>query len=117
VQSSSPESAAVASTYRDRLYEDPESLADVVQVSAVRAGGALRGYRVMPGRASEAFEALGFRAGDVVTAVNGLSLAEPANTMRLYQAMRSASYATFDLERGGEYLTLEVALDSGSGAP
>jgi general secretion pathway protein C len=116
VAPASENSAEIAARYRDRLYDNPESLADVVVVSAVRDGDTLRGYRVMPGKAAEEFRALGFEAGDVVTAVNGLSLSEPANTMRLYQAMRSASAATFDLERNGQSLTLDVALEStGSG--
>ncbi len=108
----SADSGQIAARYRERLYEDPESLADVVLVSAVREGGSVRGYRVMPGKAADEFAALGFEAGDVVTAVNGLSLSEPANTMRLYQAMRSATSASFDLERNGSSMTLDVALDS-----
>lgn len=109
-------SAAIAARYRARLYENPESLVDVVTVSAVRDGDRLRGYRVMPGKAADEFTALGFEAGDIVTAVNGLSLSDPSNTMRLYQAMRSATAARFDLERNGESITLDVALDStGSG--
>ena len=48
-----------------------------------------------------------FVSGDVVT----IDLDNPGNTMRLYQLMRSASVATFDLERGGENLTLTVNLD------
>ena len=111
------DSSAIAARYRERLYDDPESLADVVLVSAVRDDGNLRGYRVMPGRAADEFAALGFRAGDVVTAVNGLSLAEPANTMRLYQTMRSATSASFELERDGEAFTLDVALGSTGSQP
>ena len=101
--------------YRDRLYDNPESLADVVLVSAVRDGAELRGYRLSPGRAAAEFTALGFRAGDIVTSINGLSLSDPSNTMRLYQTMRDAQAATFELERGGETLSLSVSLDGGSG--
>lgn len=103
-----PES--IAGAYRDRLYSDPQSLADVVTVTAVREGDALRGYRLQPGRARAEFAALGFRPGDLVIAVNGLDLSDPANTVRLYQAMRSAEQAVIDLERGGERLSLTVNL-------
>lgn len=101
----------VASRYRKRLYENPESLVDVVRVSAVREGEQLRGYRVAPGRAADAFSALGFQAGDLVTGINGLSLSDPANTMRLYQTMRSATSASFELERDGQPITLSVNLE------
>ena len=54
--------------------------------------------------------ALGFEPGDIVTGVNGLSLTDPANTVRLYQAMREAREAVFDLTRDGEALSLSVRL-------
>jgi general secretion pathway protein C len=104
------DAAELAAQYRDRLYRDPQSLADVVRVTAVREGGDLRGYRVDPGRASSEFTALGFQAGDVVTAVNGMDLSDPANTVRLYQSMRSAQEASFELLRKGESVTLNVSI-------
>jgi general secretion pathway protein C len=106
---------ALAAGYRDRLYENPESLVDVIRISAVREGDTLRGYRLAPGEAAAEFRALGFRAGDVVTAVNGLPLSDPANTMRLYQTMRTATSATFAIERAGEVVTLDVSLAAAGG--
>lgn len=119
VMTGTPAAAAVAARYREQLYDDPESLADVVEISPVRDGETLRGYRISPGRAATEFAALGFEAGDLVTAINGLSLADPANTMRLYQEMRAATAARFELERGGEALTLDVSLvaDGGGEGP
>ena len=109
------DAAQLASEYRSRLYSNPESLAEVVRISAVRRDGQLHGYRLMPGSATQEFTALGFKAGDVVTAVNGMALSDPANTVRLYQAMRTAEAATFDLERAGEVLALTVSIGSMGG--
>lgn len=110
------ERPTLAAQYRDRLYSDPQSLAEVVQVAPVRSGGDLVGYRLSPGRASDDFTALGFEAGDVVTSVNGLSLSDPANTLRLYQAMRDERSAVFELQRNGSELVLSVQLpDNGKG--
>jgi general secretion pathway protein C len=100
----------LASTYRARLYEDPQSLAKVVGVSAVRKDGALVGYRVMPGQDRDQFTQLGFKSGDVVKSVNGIDLSSPGNTMRLYNIMRSAGEAVFEVERGGDSVTLSVNL-------
>ena len=102
--------SSLASSYRQQLYEDPGSLADVVRVSAVREGGQLLGYRVAPGKHHEQFQLLGFMPGDLVTAVNGMPLSDPSNTMRLYQTMRSAEEAVFDLQRDGQTLSLAVSL-------
>lgn len=104
-------SAVVAQSIRRQLYDDPQSLAEVVRVSAVRENNALKGYRVDPGKSSAQFTQLGFESGDIVTSVNGIDLDNPANTMALYQLMRSASEAVFDVQRGAETLTLTVDLD------
>ncbi|MEQ9395183.1 type II secretion system protein GspC [Haliea sp.] len=109
------DATALASDYRDQLYRDPQSLAELVRIAAVRDGGELQGYRLTPGRDREQFEKLGFRSGDLVVAVNGMPLSDPANTMRLYQAMRSASEASFELLRGGEAVAVNVSLGAATG--
>jgi general secretion pathway protein C len=103
---------SLAQSYRERLYLNPQSLAEVVNVSAVREGEALLGYRVSPGKDQEQFAQLGFQAGDLVTSVNGVSLDNPANTMVLYNSMRDAGEVVFELQREGQPLTLSVNLDS-----
>ena len=109
------DATALASGYRDQLYRDPQSLAELVRIAAVRDGGELQGYRLTPGRDREQFEKLGFRSGDLVVAVNGMPLSDPANTMRLYQTMRSASEASFELLRGGEAVAVNVSLGAAAG--
>ena len=107
------QTTALASSFRDRLYQDPQSLAEVVNVSAVRVDGELRGYRVTPGKQRQQFEQLGFRQGDLVTGINGVALDDPANTLQLYQTMRTAEEAVFDLEREGRTISLSVQLAKG----
>lgn len=105
----------LARDYRERLYQDPQSLAEVVSVSAVRQDGELLGYRIGPGKDQQQFKQLGFKSGDLVTSINGIALNDPANTMRLYQTMRSAGEAIFDLQRGGQEVTVSVSLGSVEG--
>jgi general secretion pathway protein C len=66
----------------------------------------------MPGADRAAFDATGFKSGDVVTAVNGLALSDASNTLKLYQMMKDADQATFELDRNGESVTLSVDLAS-----
>lgn len=113
---SEEQATTLAKGYRDRLYQNPQSLAEVVSVSAVRVDGDLQGYRVSPGKDKAQFSQLGFKAGDLVKSVNGISLDDPANTMRLYQTMRSASEAVFEIERGDQPISLSVSLQD-AGAP
>ena len=105
-----PQTAALASGYREQLYSNPQALVDVVSISAVRDEGELRGYRIGPGKDSAQFQQLGFRDGDVVTSVNGIALDDPSNTMQLYQTMRTATEAVFDLEREDQQLSITVSL-------
>ena len=65
-----------------------------------------------PGRDTQQFRALGFKAGDVITAVNGLTLSDPANTVQLYQLMRDAAEASFDVDRNGTPVSISVSLGS-----
>ena len=101
----------LAESYRKRLYSNPQSLSDVVKISAVRVEGQLQGYRVSAGRARDMFDSLGFKANDVVTAVNGIELDNPSKAMELYRVMRSAEQASFEVRRGEEELTLVVGLE------
>ena len=103
---------ALASQYRRQLYDSPESLASVVSVSPVREGDRVIGYRLAPGADRVAFDTFGFQSGDIVTAVNGLALSDASNTVKLYQTMKDATQASFDIERDGGTLTLNVDLAS-----
>lgn len=107
---SDEEATLLAQGYRDRLYENPQSLAEVVSVNAVREDGRLMGYRISPGKDKAEFAQLGFRPGDLVTSVNGIALNDPANTMRLYQTLRTATEAVFELDRGGQQVSVAVSL-------
>ena len=109
---SAAERSALAGQYRQRLYDNPESLADAVSVSPVRAGNQIVGYRIAPGADTQAFDTFGFKRGDVVVAVNGLTLSDASNTLKLYQLMKDATQATFDIEREGGTVTISVDLAS-----
>lgn len=102
----------LASRYRQQLYDDPQSLAGLVSISAVQGQNGLKGYRLAPGRDASQFTALGFKSGDIVTAVNGYTLSDPTNTVRLYQLMRDATDATFDIEREGAPVSINVSLST-----
>ena len=106
------EQTALASQYRRQLYDSPESLASVVSVSPVREGERVVGYRIAPGADRVAFDAFGFQTGDIVTAVNGLALSDASNTVKLYQTMKDATQASFDIERDGGNVTVNVDLAS-----
>lgn len=63
--------------------------------------GAIKGLRVVsiqPGRGSLA---LGFRRGDVVTAVNKIHLKQPSELRTVFESMRERKLVSITLERAG----------------
>lgn len=107
---SEAERREVAQRYRQALYETPEVLASLLSVSPVQTDGTITGYRISPNQDRAAFDALGFQSGDVVTSVNGLSLSDTTNTMKLYTLMKEATEASFDITREGGTVTISVDL-------
>jgi len=99
--------SAAAANYRQQLYQNPSSLADLIQVSVQKEG-----FRIRPGRDPKMFADFGLRPDDVVTAVNGVSVTDPQNALELYNQMRTAQDATLTIRRGGEDIVIAVSLQA-----
>ena len=106
------QATALAQSYREQLYKNPGSLADVIQVAPAMDAGKLIGYRINPGRDQALFQKFGFKPGDIVTGVNGIELQDPQRALELYNLIRSARDASITVRRGSEQLTMMVSLDS-----
>ena len=96
--------------YRDRLYQNPGSLADVIQVSPASEDGRLIGYRVNPGREPAQFAKLGLKPGDIVTSINDVRLDDPQRALELYKTLRTQTEASITVRRGNEDVVLMVSL-------
>lgn len=105
-----PRATAAAQNSRQQLYKNPTALADVVKVSPAQENGKLKGYRVLPGRDANQFVQLGFKPGDIVTSINGVSLDDPQRALELYNTIRTAQEASFTVHRGDQDVTLMVSL-------
>ena len=78
-------------------------LAGLVRVQPVFNQGKLSGYRIFPGgtHGASAFNQLGLRAGDLITAINGTSLDDAARAMEVMQTLSSSASATVTVARNG----------------
>jgi general secretion pathway protein C len=74
----------------------------------VFANGQQRGYRVYPGRNRQQFSKLGLMPGDLVTAINGTPLDDPARGMEILQSMNSAAQVTVTVERNGQSTQINI---------
>lgn len=106
----------LARNYRNQLYQNPGSLADVIQVAPASEGGKLIGYRINPGRDPAQFAKFGLRPGDVVTAINDVRLDDPQRALELYNTLKTQSEASITVRRGSEDVVVMISLQ-GSGNP
>lgn len=90
---------------RKDLIQHPEHLMDVMRAMPVMENGKLTGYRVFPVGNSNAFAKLGLQAGDVVTAVNGMSLDNPAESMNMLNKLKTSEQISITFTRNGQQQT------------
>ena len=105
----------MADAHRQRQFGDPQKLAQIVNIAPIKEEGGITGYKLSAGRDAAQFEALGFRADDVVVAVNGIALTDPGKAVELFRVLHSASEADFELLRDGTPVTVSVALGESLG--
>ena len=105
------QTAPVMDRMRKLLSDDPGLMADVMRPQPVFAQGRLKGYRVYPGRNRQAFTRLGLKPGDLVMAVSGTPLDDPARGQEIFRTLGSSSEAHITVMRGGQQqdLTLNIA--------
>ncbi len=88
--------------YRDLLLDNPQKVADLVQLQPYRQGGRLLGYRVQPGRDRGFLSRFGLQSGDVVTAVNGIRINSPARGLSIMRSLaKNANEVRIELLRRG----------------
>lgn len=98
--------------YRDSFLSAPgagSTAADSFEASdlaqyfipAVAPSGELTGYRLSPSSREPTYEQLGLRPDDVITAVNGIPLTQPGNTVRGLRRLRSEGLASVTIIRDG----------------
>lgn len=92
------------------LTEVSRNLSDVLAMSVEREDGKIIGYKIRPGRDAEKFKSLGLQPNDVVTAINGMPLSNPAKIMEVYKNMGNTTSASLEIKRGGSVITVDVVL-------
>jgi general secretion pathway protein C len=96
---------------RKLISDEPGLMADIMRPQPVFAQGKQKGYRVYPGRNRQAFTRLGLRPGDLVMAINGTPLDDPARGQEIFRTLGSSSEAHITVMRSGQQqdLTLNIA--------
>lgn len=92
------------------VAEMSRNLSDVLAMSIYRENGRVVGYKIRPGRDAERFKSFGLQNDDVVTAINGMPLTDPAKIMEVYKNMGNTTSASLEIKRGGSVITVDVVL-------
>jgi general secretion pathway protein C len=109
--SAAPIQPPVMQRMRELVSRDPGIIGDIMRPEPVFAGGKQQGFRVYPGRDRDAFIRLGLRPGDLVTAIDGTPLDDPARGEQILSTLGTSSEAHVTVLRNGRQqdLTLDLA--------
>ena len=99
-----------AARMRELVARRPGIVADLLRPEPVFSHGKQLGYRVYPGKDPRAFKQLGLKAGDLVTAIDGTPLNDPAQDQQILGTLGSSSQATVTVLRDGRHRTLTLNL-------
>ncbi len=104
-------SPAFVQRMRELVTRRPDLVADLMRPEPVFAGGRQLGYRVYPGNDPQAFTQLGFKPGDLVTAIDGTPLNDPTQDQQILNTLGSSAQASVTVLRNGRQrvLTLNLA--------
>ena len=87
---------------RNVLSENASRITDVIRVAPHIEQGQMVGFRVNPGQEREQFAALGLRPGDLIKDIDGQSLTDPTEAMRIFQTLDGADQVSVTVERDGQ---------------
>ena len=93
--------APIVPSLRQTLNENASRLSAIVHAVPHIEQGDVVGFRLNPGGEPAAFEALGFRPGDVVTEINGASLTEAGQALEVFERLGESTQANLVLIRDG----------------
>lgn len=97
-----PDNSMVLRNYRDALKANPQSMAGLFPVEPVQADGKVSGYRLLGGGDPALLGRFGLAAGDVVTAVNGITLDSAAKGAEAIKNLAAAHDLSLLILRNGE---------------
>lgn len=105
--------SALLRQYREAMINDPQSLMNLVSASPVieKSTGKLKGYKIRPGKDRKLLNKFGLKNGDVVTAVNGVSLDNPVKALEIMRDLSTASSVSLDVERRGQMQSFSFQID------
>jgi len=97
---------AVLSDIRKQILKNPTSFGKFAIPVPVKKNGVVQGYRLQPQGDRALFNAVGLEPSDVITAVNGVKLSNPANGLKALRSLQQAKSINLTILRNGSEMPL-----------
>lgn len=107
VHRTSPHEFKLDSATRNRIMAHLTELLLSARMAPEMKNGKAVGVRLFSVQPNSLLGALGFKSGDLVQSVNGMSLTSPAQSLQAYADLRRARDVTVHLERAGKPVDIE----------
>ena len=95
----------------DRLFNSSPELMRQARVIPSIKDGKSQGMKLYAIRGGSFPAAIGFKNGDLLTAINGLPMTDPEAALGAYGALRRADTLKFSIERKGQPVTLTLEIE------
>lgn len=96
---------------RQEIQNNPQNLVNLINTVPYKdSSNQVVGYRIYPRTNPALFTQLGLRPGDVVTAVNGTALKDPAQMMKIMSSLKTSDQISITVLRDGQQQTLMMQL-------
>lgn len=102
------EPAANLGDFRQSVMNNNMRLLEVASPQPYERDGKFLGFQLSPGSNVAMFNQLGLQSGDIVTAVNGTVLENPAIAMRVLQEAATANQVNLNITRNGQEVSLPI---------
>ena len=103
-----PPVANAADRMQQIVQQNPGVVSNVLRPQVVLVDGQQRGFRVFPGPNRQAFNKLGLRPGDLVTAINGTVLNDPSVANNVFGTLSTSPNAHVTVVRDGRQQDLVI---------
>jgi general secretion pathway protein C len=97
--------------FRDQFRNEPLKIFQYVRFVPVRSGANLKGYRVLPQKNRQLYNQLGLRPSDLITGVNGVSLNNEKEAMKLIDQLKEVDQLSLEILRKGQPQTVSISLN------
>ena len=91
---------------RQKIMKNPTSFGEYAIPIPFNENGKLRGYRLQPQKDRALFDQVGLDPNDVVVAINGVTLDNPANGLKALRALQKAKHVNITVLRNGAEIPL-----------